>query len=36
MLQWHSKHTALVLVALLVVIAAFLGNFTWLFTNFTW
>ena len=36
MLQWNSKHTALVLVALLVAIAAFLGNFTWLFTNFTW
>ena len=36
MLQWNAKYTALVLVALLVVIAAALGNFTWAFTNFTW
>jgi hypothetical protein len=36
MLQWNSKYTALVMVALLVAIAALLGNFTWVFTNFTW
>ncbi len=36
MLQWNSKYTALVLVALLVVIAALLGNFTWDAANFTW
>jgi len=36
MLQWNSKYTALVMVALLVVIAAVLGNFTWDFSNFTW
>jgi hypothetical protein len=36
MLQWNPKYTALVLVALLVVIAAVLGNFTWDFANFTW
>ena len=36
MLQWNSKYTALVLVALLIVIAAVLGNFTWDFSNFTW
>lgn len=36
MLQWNTKYTALVLVALLVVIAALLGNFTWDATNFTW
>ena len=36
MLQWNSKYTALVMVALLVVISALLGNFTWDFTNFTW
>ena len=36
MLQWNSKHTALVFVALLVAIAALLGNFTWDVTNFTW
>ena len=36
MLQWNSKYTALVLVALLVVISALLGNFTWDVTNFTW
>jgi hypothetical protein len=34
MLQWNSK--AVMLVALLVAIAAFVSNFTWLFTNFTW
>ena len=36
MLQWSPKYTALVLVALLVAIAALLGNFTWDVTNFTW
>ena len=36
MLQWNPKYTALVLVALLVAIAALLGNFTWDVTNFTW
>ena len=36
MLQWNSKYTALVMVALLIVIAAVLGNFTWDFSNFTW
>jgi hypothetical protein len=35
MLQWNSKHTALLVVALLVAIASLLGNFTWLI-NFTW
>ena len=33
MLQWDSK--LVTLVCLLIAIAAFLGNFTWLF-NFTW
>jgi hypothetical protein len=36
MLQWKSKHTAVVMIALLVVIAAFVGNFTWALFNFTW
>lgn len=36
MLQWNSKYRALALVALLVVIAALLGNFTWAAANFTW
>ena len=35
MLQWNSKYSALA-IAILVVIAAFVGNFTWVFTNFTW
>jgi hypothetical protein len=36
MLQWNSKITSLVLVALLVALAIVLGNFTWDVTNFTW
>ena len=36
MLQWNSKTTAVVMVALLVAIAALLGNFTWAIFNFTW
>ena len=36
MLQWNSKFTSLVLVALLVAIAMLLGNFTWDEINFTW
>jgi len=36
MLQWNSKFTSLVLVALLVAIAMLLGNFTWDEVNFTW
>jgi hypothetical protein len=35
MLQWNSKFTSLVLVALLVALAVVLGNFTWA-ANFTW
>jgi len=34
MLQWNSK--VVTLVVLLVAVAAFLGNFTWSLTNFTW
>jgi hypothetical protein len=36
MLQWNSKTTAVVMIALLVALAAFLGNFTWHAFNFTW
>ena len=36
MLQWNSKTTALVMIALLVALAAVVGNFTWGFFNFTW
>jgi hypothetical protein len=36
MLQWKSKHTAVVMIALLVAIAALVGNFTWALFNFTW
>ena len=36
MLQWNSKTTAVVMIALLVALAAFVGNFTWAFFNFTW
>ena len=36
MLQWNSKFTSVTLVALLVVIATTLGNFTWELFNFTW
>ena len=35
MLQWNSKITSLVLVAVLVALAVVLGNFTWA-ANFTW
>ena len=35
MLQWNSKFSALI-VAILVVLATVVGNFTWVFTNFTW
>ena len=36
MLQWNSKYSAVLVISLLVAIAAVVGNFTWLFTNFTW
>ena len=36
MLQWKSKHTAVVMIALLVAVAALVGNFTWALFNFTW
>jgi len=36
MLQWKTKSTAIVMIALLVALAAFLGNFTWALFNFTW
>jgi hypothetical protein len=36
MLQWNSKYTSLVLVALLIALAVVLGNFTWDHANFTW
>ncbi len=36
MLQWNSKFSSVTVVALLVVLATVLGNFTWAFTNFTW
>jgi hypothetical protein len=36
MLQWNSKVTFVVLVALLVALAALVGNFSWTFTNFSW
>ena len=36
MLQWNSKLTFVVLVALLVALAAFIGNFSWTLTNFSW
>jgi len=36
MLQWKSKNSAIVMLALLVAIAAFVGNFTWAAFNFTW
>ena len=36
MLQWNSKTTAVVMIALLVALAAFVGNFTWALFNFTW
>lgn len=36
MLQWNSKISTVVLVALLVALAALLANFTWAADNFTW
>lgn len=36
MLQWNQKHTALILVIVLVALSALLSNFTWVLTNFTW
>jgi hypothetical protein len=36
MLQWNSKLSLVVLVALLVAVAAVIGNFSWAFTNFSW
>lgn len=36
MLRWNTKLTFVVLVALLVTLAAFVGNFSWTFTNFSW
>ena len=36
MLQWNSKISVVVLVALLVAAAALLANFTWAVDNFTW
>jgi hypothetical protein len=35
MLQWNSKYTALVLVAL-IALSAVLGKTTWDAVNFTW
>ena len=36
MLQWNQKHTALILVIVLVALSALLSNFTWVLTNLTW
>jgi hypothetical protein len=36
MLQWNSKISAVVLVAVLVALAVLLANFTWAADNFTW
>ena len=36
MLQWNSKLSPLLVISVLVALAAFLGNFTWSLTNFTW
>ena len=36
MLQWNTKLTFVVLVALLVALAAFVGNFSWTLLNFSW
>ncbi len=35
MLQWNSKLSVVVLVAL-VVLSGLFANFTWAFHNFTW
>lgn len=36
MLRWNSKLTFVVLVALLVALAAVVGNFSWALLNFSW
>ena len=36
MLQWNSKLTLVVLVALVVAVSAVLGNFSWAHINFSW
>jgi hypothetical protein len=36
MLQWNSKVTFIMVVALLIALAGLLGNFTWTALNFTW
>lgn len=36
MLNWNSKLTFVVLVALLVALAAVVGNFSWALLNFSW
>jgi hypothetical protein len=36
MLQWNSKISAVVLLAVLIALAALLANFTWAVDNFTW
>lgn len=36
MLQWNSKYTALVVLALLVAISALAGFASFDFANFTW
>lgn len=36
MLQWNSRLSVVVLVALLVAVAAVIGNFSWALTNFSW
>ena len=36
MLQWNSKISAVVLLAVLIALAGLLANFTWALDNFTW
>jgi hypothetical protein len=36
MLQWNSKLTLVVLVALVAAVSAVLGNFSWAHINFSW
>ena len=36
MLQWNTKTGLVVMVALLIALAALVGNFTWEYSNFTW
>jgi hypothetical protein len=36
MLQWNSKRSVVLLVALVVAVAAVLGNFSWALFNFSW